>query len=84
MGDDKQESTGRENRRAKVIQPNSDGLSEEQKRQFYLLTDEYEGMFAMKNSDLGKSDLMDYQITLVRMLRLSRFLVAYHRTRGRS
>ena len=64
MGDDKQESTGRENRRAKVIQPNSDGLSEEQKRQFYLLTDEYEGMFAMKNSDLGKSDLMDYQINI--------------------
>ena len=62
MGDDKQESTGRENRREKVIQPNSGGLSEEQKRQFYLLMDEYEGIFAMNNSDLGKSDLMDYQI----------------------
>ena len=51
--DDKQESTERENRRAKVIQPNSDGLSEEQKRQFPLLIDQYEGMFAINNSDLG-------------------------------
>ena len=62
MGKDKQESTERENRRAKVIQPNSDGLSEEQKRQFSLLIDEYEGIFAMNNSDLGKSDLMKHEI----------------------
>ena len=51
--DDKQESTERENRRAKVIQPSSDGLSEEQKSQFSLLIDQYEGIFAIKNSDLG-------------------------------
>ena len=37
--DDKQESTERENRSAEVIQPSSDGLSEEQKRQFSLLID---------------------------------------------
>ena len=48
--DDKQESTERENRRANVIQPSSDGLSEEQKRQ---LIDQYEGIFAINNSDLG-------------------------------
>ena len=84
MGDDKQESTERENRRAKFIQPNLDGLSEEQKRQFFLLIDEYEGIFAMNNSDLGKSDLMEHKLTLMSMLRLSSFLVAYHRTRGRS
>ena len=65
MGDDKNESTERENRRAKVIQPNSDGLSEEQKRQFSLLIDEYEGIFAMNNSDLGKSDLMENEINTV-------------------
>ena len=65
MGDDKNESTERENRRAKVIQPNSDGLSEEQKRQFSLLIDEYEGIFAMNNSDLGKSDLMEHEINTV-------------------
>ena len=64
-GDDKNESTERENRRAKVIQPNSDGLSEEQKRQFSLLIDEYEGIFAMNNSDLGKSDLMEHEINTV-------------------
>ena len=51
--DDKQESTERKNRRAKVIQPSSDGLSEEQKRQFSLLIDQYEGIFAINNSDLG-------------------------------
>ena len=51
--DDKQESTERKNRRAKVIQPGSDGLSEEQKRQFSLLIDQYEGIFAINNSDLG-------------------------------
>ena len=57
IGDDKQESTERDNRRAKVIQPNSDSLSEAQKWQFSLLIDEYEGIFAMNNSDLGKPDL---------------------------
>ena len=51
--DDKQESTERENRRAKVIQPSSDGLSDEQKRQFSLLIDQYEGIFAINDSDLG-------------------------------
>ena len=51
--DDKQESTERENRRAKVIQPSSDGLSEGQKSQFSPLIDQYEGIFAIKNSDLG-------------------------------
>ena len=51
--DDKQESTERENRRAKGIQPSSDGLSEEQKRQFSLLIDQYEGIFAINNPDLG-------------------------------
>ena len=51
--DDKQESTERENRRAKIIQPSSDGLSDEQKRQFSLLIDQYEGIFAINNSDLG-------------------------------
>ena len=51
--DDRQESTERENRRAKVIQPSLDGLSEEQKSQFSLLIDQYEGIFAVKNSDLG-------------------------------
>ena len=50
--DDKQESTERKNRRAKVIQPSSDGLSEEQKKQFSLLIDEYEGIIAINNSDL--------------------------------
>ena len=50
--DDKQESTERENRRAKVIQPSSDGLSEEQKKQFSLLIDQYEGIIAINNSDL--------------------------------
>ena len=62
MGDDKQENTERKNRMAKGIQPNSDGLSEEQKRQFSQLIDEYEGIFAMHNSDLGKSDLMEHEI----------------------
>ena len=65
MGDDKNESTERENRRSKVIQPNSDGPSEEQKRQFSLLIDEYEDIFAMNNSDLGKSDLMEHEINTV-------------------
>ena len=51
--DDKQESTERENRRAKVIQPSSDGLSEGQKRQFSPLIDQYVGIFAINNSDLG-------------------------------
>ena len=51
--DDKQESTERENRRAKVIQPSSDGLSDEQKMQFSQLIDQYEGIFAINNSDLG-------------------------------
>ena len=50
--DDKQESTERENRRANVIQPSSDGLSEEQKRQFSLLIDQYVGIFPINNSDL--------------------------------
>ena len=50
--DDKQESTERENRREKVIQPSSDGLSQEQKRQFSLLIDQYEGIFPINNSDL--------------------------------
>ena len=53
IGDDKQESTERENRRAKVIQPSSDGPSEEQKRQFSLPIDQYEGISAMNNCDLG-------------------------------
>ena len=60
--DDKQESTERENRRAKVIQPSSDGLSEEQKSQFSLPIDQYEGIFALKNSDLGYLDLMEHYI----------------------
>ena len=51
--DDKQESTERENRRAKVIQPSSDGPSEEQKRQFSLMIDQYEGISAINNCDLG-------------------------------
>ena len=49
---DMQESTERENRRAKVIQPSSDGLSEEQKKQFSLLIDQYEGIIAINNYDL--------------------------------
>ena len=53
IGDDKQESTERENRRAKVIQPSSDGPSEEQKRQFSLPIDQYEGISAINNCDLG-------------------------------
>ena len=51
--DDKQESTERENRRAKVIQPSSDGPSDEQKGQCSLLIDQYEGIFAINDSDLG-------------------------------
>ena len=51
--DDKQESTERENRRAKVIQPRSDGPSDEQKREFSLLIDQYEDIFAINDSDLG-------------------------------
>ena len=51
IGDDQQESTERENRRAKVIQPSSDGPSEEQKRQFLLLRDQYEGITAINNCD---------------------------------
>ena len=50
--EDKQESTERENRRAKVIQLSSDGLSEEQKKQFSLRIDEYEGIITINNSDL--------------------------------
>ena len=50
--DDKQESKI-EKRRAKFIQPSLDGLSEEQKRQFPLLIDRYEGLFAINNCDLG-------------------------------
>ena len=50
--DDKQESKI-ENRRAKVIQLSSDGLSEEQERQFSILIDQYEGIFAINNRDLG-------------------------------
>ena len=50
--EDKQESTERENKRAKVIQLSSDGLSEEQKKQFSLRIDEYEGIIAINNSDL--------------------------------
>ena len=53
IGDDKQESTERENRRAKVIQPSSDEPSEEQKRQFSLPIDQYEGISAINNCDLG-------------------------------
>ena len=51
--DDKQESTERENRRAKVIQPSSDGPSDEQKGQCSLLIDQYEDIFAINDSDLG-------------------------------
>ena len=51
--DDKHESTERENRRAKVIQPSSDGLSDEQKSQCSLLIDQYEDIFASNDSDLG-------------------------------
>ena len=43
--DDQHESTERENRRAKVIQPSSGGLSDEQKGQCSLLIDQYEGIF---------------------------------------
>ena len=50
--DDKQESAERDNGRAKVIQPSSDGLLEEQKKQFSLLIDQYEGIIAINNSDL--------------------------------
>ena len=53
MEDDKQESTVRENRRAKVIQPSSDGPSDEQKRQCSLLIDQYEDIFAINGSYLG-------------------------------
>ena len=53
IGDDKQESTERVNRRAKVIHPSSDGPSEEQKRQFSLTIDQYEGISAINNCDLG-------------------------------
>ena len=53
MGDDKQESTERENRRAKVLQPGSDGSSDEQNRQCSLLIDQYEGIFGINDSDLG-------------------------------
>ena len=52
IGDDKQESTERENRRAKVIQPSSDGPSDEQKGQRSLLIDQYEDIFAINDSDL--------------------------------
>ena len=51
--DDKQEITERESRRAKVIQPSSDGPSDEQKGQCSLLIDQYEGIFAINDSDLG-------------------------------
>ena len=60
--DYKRESTERENRGAKVIQPSSDGLSDEQKRQFSLLLDQYEGIFDINNSDLGRLDLMEHGI----------------------
>ena len=40
-------------RRAKVIQPSSDGPSEEQKRQFSLTIDQYESISAINNCDLG-------------------------------
>ena len=50
--DDKQESKI-ENRRAKVIQLSSDGLSEEHERQFSILIDQYEGIFVINNRDLG-------------------------------
>ena len=51
--DDKQESTERENGRTKVIPPSSDGLSEGHKSQFSPLIDQYQGIFAINNSDLG-------------------------------
>lgn len=51
--DDKKESTERENRRAKVIQPSSDGPSDEKKEQCSLLIDQYEGIFAINDCDLG-------------------------------
>ena len=50
--DDKQESTERDIRRAKVIQPSSDGPSDEQKRQCSLLIHQYQGIFAINGSDL--------------------------------
>ena len=51
--DDKQEGTEREKRRAKIMQPSSDGPSDEQKGQCSLLIDQYEGIFAINDSDLG-------------------------------
>ena len=51
--DDKQESTEKENTRAKVMQPSSDGPSDEQKGQCSLLIDQYEGIFPINDSDLG-------------------------------
>ena len=51
--DDKQQSTEKENTRAKVMQPSSDGPSDEQKGQCSLLIDQYEGIFAINDSDLG-------------------------------
>ena len=53
IGDDKQESTERENRRANVIQPSSDGPSDEQKGQCSLLVDQYGGIFPITDSYLG-------------------------------
>ena len=47
-----EESTERDIRRANVIQPSSDGPSDEQKRQCSLLIDQYQGIFAINGSDL--------------------------------
>ena len=41
-----------------------EGLSEDQKRQFLSLLKEYKDIFAVNNSDLGKSDLMEHEIHL--------------------
>ena len=43
-------------------QQNLEGLSEGQKEQFSSLVKEYEDIFAMNSSDLGKSDLMEHEI----------------------
>ena len=60
----KSEQTKGEGEKWRTIceQQNLEGLSEGQKEQFSSLVKEYEDIFAMNSSDLGKSDLMEHEI----------------------
>lgn len=62
VGKSEQAQSEGEKWRSICQQQNLEGLSEGQKERFSSLVKEYEDIFAMNNSDLGRSDLMEHEI----------------------